>query len=39
VPAKTDHIRVVLRDATSGRLGTFDLPVSALANENAAPRK
>jgi len=38
VPAKTDHIRVVLRDATSGRLGTFDLPVSALTAENAAPR-
>jgi len=30
LPAKTDHIRLVLRDASSGRLGTLDLPVATL---------
>jgi VWFA-related protein len=36
VPAKTDHIRLVLRDASSGRLGTFDLPVASLAADVSA---
>jgi VWFA-related protein len=34
LPAKTDHIRVVLRDASSGRLGTFDLPAASLMSES-----
>ena len=32
------HIRVVLRDATTGRIGTFDLAASALAGANGAAR-
>jgi len=36
MPAKTDRIRLVLRDATSGRLGTVDLPASSLSAANAA---
>lgn len=31
LPSKTNHLRLVVRDADSGRLGTFDLPVSALS--------
>jgi len=31
LPAKTDHLRLVVRDANSGHLGTFDLPASAFA--------
>ena len=31
MPAKTDHIRLVLRDAETGHLGTFDLPTATLA--------
>ena len=36
VPAKTDHIRLVLRDAPSGRLGAFDLPTASLVAANAS---
>jgi VWFA-related protein len=39
VPAKTERIRLVLRDATSGRLGTVDLPTSSLFAINTAPRR
>jgi len=38
LPAKTDHIRLVLRDASSGRLGTFDIPAAALA-ANVSPSR
>lgn len=34
VPAKTDRIRMVLRDATTGHLGTLDLPAAALVASN-----
>jgi hypothetical protein len=37
LPAKTDHIRLVLRDASSGRLGTFDLPAAQLVAANVSP--
>ena len=30
LPVKTDRLRVVIRDASTGQLGTFDLPVGAL---------
>jgi VWFA-related protein len=36
LPAKTDHIRLVLRDASSGRLGTFDLPAAQLIAANVS---
>jgi VWFA-related protein len=39
VPARTDRIRLVLRDATSGRLGTVDLPASSLSARTTAPRE
>jgi len=39
VPAKTDRIRLVLRDGTSGRLGTVDLRASSLSAGNTAPRQ
>jgi VWFA-related protein len=39
VPAKTERIRLVLRDATSGRLGTADLAASSLSAANTAPRQ
>jgi VWFA-related protein len=39
VPAKTDHIRLVLRDASSGRLGTFDLPAASLVAANVSPSR
>ena len=39
VPAKTDHIRVVLRDATTGRIGTFDLAANALTGANRAAQR
>jgi VWFA-related protein len=32
VPPKTDHLRLVVRDSSSGHLGTFDLPASALTH-------
>jgi len=36
VPAKTERIRLVLRDATSGRLGTVDLAAASLSGANGA---
>ena len=39
VPAQTEHIRLVLRDASSGRLGTFDLPASQLVAANVSPSR
>jgi VWFA-related protein len=30
LPSKTDHVRLVVRDAASSHLGTFDLPSSSL---------
>jgi VWFA-related protein len=39
VPAKTERIRLVLRDGTSGRLGTVDLPASSLSAANTGPRQ
>lgn len=30
LPSKTDHLRLVVRDAASSHLGTFDLPASSL---------
>ena len=39
VPAKTERIRLVLRDGTSGRLGTVDLPTSSLSAANTAHRQ
>jgi len=38
LPAKTDRIRLVVRDASSGHLGTFDLAAGALVTSNMAPR-
>jgi VWFA-related protein len=38
VPARTERIRLVLRDGTSGRLGTVDLPASSLP-ASTAPRQ
>jgi len=32
LPPKTDHLRLVVRDSSSGHLGTFDLPASALTH-------
>lgn len=32
LPPKANHLRLVVRDASTGRLGTFDLPVSALSH-------
>lgn len=37
LPVKTDHLRVVIRDASTGQLGTFDLPVGALVAANSTP--
>jgi hypothetical protein len=39
MPAKKDRIRLVLRDATSGRLGTIDLPASSLSTATTTPRQ
>lgn len=39
LPGKTDHLRMVLRDAASGHLGTFDLPASTLGIANATPSR
>lgn len=39
VPAKTERIRLVLRDATSGRLGTVDLAVGSLVAVNTSSRQ
>jgi VWFA-related protein len=39
VPAKTKRIRLVLRDATSGRLGSVDLAANSLSAANTAPRQ
>jgi VWFA-related protein len=39
VPAKTERIRLVLRDATSGRLGSVDLAANSLSAANTAPRQ
>jgi hypothetical protein len=39
VPAKTERIRLVLRDATSGRLGSVDLAATSLSAANTAPRQ
>lgn len=39
LPGKTDHLRMVLRDAASGHLGTFDLPASTLSIANATPSR
>ncbi len=39
VPAKTERIRLVLRDATSGRLGTVDLAVRSLVALNTSSRQ
>jgi VWFA-related protein len=39
VPAKTDRIRLVLRDGTSGRLGTVDLATSSLSAANTGHRQ
>jgi VWFA-related protein len=36
LPPKTDHLRLVVRDADSAHLGTFDVPASALS---PAPRQ
>lgn len=36
LPAKTDHIRLVVRDATSGHLGTFDLAAGSLVAANVS---
>jgi VWFA-related protein len=38
LPPKTDHIRFVLRDAASGRLGTFDVSRQALGQQIAEAR-
>ncbi len=35
LPPKTDHLRLVVRDAASNHLGTFDLPASSLARAPA----
>jgi VWFA-related protein len=35
LPSKTDHIRLVVRDAASSHLGTFDLPSSSLTRAQA----
>jgi hypothetical protein len=37
LPVKTDHLRVVIRDGSTGQLGTFDLPVGALVAANSTP--
>jgi hypothetical protein len=39
VPAKTERIRLVLRDGASGRLGTVDLSASTLSAASTAPRQ
>jgi VWFA-related protein len=39
LPMKTDHLRVVIRDASTGQLGTFDLPAGALVAANTSPTR
>ncbi|HEY1423071.1 MAG TPA: VWA domain-containing protein [Candidatus Acidoferrum sp.] len=39
LPAKTDRIRLVVRDSASGHLGTFDLPAGSLVAANIAPSR
>jgi VWFA-related protein len=39
LPAQTDHLRLVVRDASSGHLGTFDLATSSLAAEKKTARQ
>jgi hypothetical protein len=39
LPAKAERIRLVLRDATSGRLGTVDLPAGSLSAANTSRRR
>lgn len=36
LPLKTDHLRFVIRDAATGRLGTFDVPRQALGHQLSA---
>jgi VWFA-related protein len=35
LPPKTDHLRIVLRDASTGHLGTFDVPRQGLGQQAA----
>jgi VWFA-related protein len=36
LPPKTDHLRFVIRDAASGRLGTYDVPRQGLGQQFSA---
>jgi hypothetical protein len=36
--AKTDHLRFVIRDAATGRLGTYDAPRQGLGQQLAASK-
>jgi VWFA-related protein len=38
LPAKTDHLRFVIRDAATGRLGTYDAPRQGLGQQLAASK-
>ena len=38
LPAKTDHLRFVIRDAASGRLGTYDAPRQGLGQQLSASK-
>ncbi|HME13090.1 MAG TPA: VWA domain-containing protein [Candidatus Acidoferrum sp.] len=39
LPPKTDHLRFVVRDAATGRLGTYDAPRQGLGQQLAASNK